>query len=66
MFREIAFGGVYVPVMTYVFFVAGAVAWSLGLLVSQRDAYKLFWHPALVRVSAFTCIFGAMSLVIYR
>lgn len=66
MLREFAFGGVYVPVMTVIFFLAGAVAWGAGVLLSKTKIYRLFWHPALVRVSVFTCIFGAMALGIYR
>lgn len=66
MFRELAIGGVYVPTLTLTFFIAAAIAWVLGGLIAQSNVYRLFWHPALMRVSVFTCIFGALALGIYR
>ncbi|MGY2197983.1 DUF1656 domain-containing protein [Pseudomonas gingeri] len=66
MFREFVLGGVYVPLMTLIFFVAAGLAWGIGALAATSNVYRLFWHPALVRVSAFTCIFGALALGIYR
>ncbi|MCS3419390.1 hypothetical protein M2399_003692 [Pseudomonas sp. BIGb0450] len=66
MLREIAFHGVYVPTMTLIFFIAAALAWALGMLCSGVDLYRFFWHPALLRLSVFTCIFGALALTVYR
>jgi Protein of unknown function (DUF1656) len=66
MFREFAFHGVYIPTMTLMFFIAAALAWALGALFSGVDLYRFFWHPALLRLSVFTCIFGALALTVYR
>jgi len=66
MYREIAFHGVYVPTMTLIFFVAAVLAWALGTLFNGVDLYRFFWHPALLRLSVFTCIFGALALTVYR
>ncbi|WP_123501499.1 DUF1656 domain-containing protein, partial [Pseudomonas frederiksbergensis] len=28
--------------------------------------YRFFWHPALLRLSLFTCLFVALALTVYR
>jgi hypothetical protein len=66
MYREIAFHGVYLPTMTLMFFIAAVLAWALGTLFSGVDLYRYFWHPALLRLSVFACIFGALALTVYR
>jgi hypothetical protein len=64
--REIALHGVYMPTMTLMFLIAAVLAWTLGRLLSGFDLYRLFWHPALLRLCVFTCIFGALALTVYR
>ena len=64
--REIAFHGIYMPTMTLMFFVAAALAWALDRFIAGYDLYRFFWHPALLRLSLFTCLFGAMALTVYR
>jgi len=64
--REIAFHGVYMPTMTLMFLVALGVGWALDRLFSSLDVYRFFWHPALLRLSLFVCLFGAMALTVYR
>lgn len=64
--REIAFHGLYMPTMTLMFLLAAGVAWALDRLFSSLDVYRFFWHPALLRLCLFVCIFGAMALTVYR
>jgi len=64
--REIAFHGVYMPTMTLMFLLAAGVTWAVDRLLSSLDVYRFFWHPALLRLCLFVCIFGAMALTVYR
>ena len=64
--REIAFPGLYMPTMTLLFVVAAGIAWAFDRLFASLDLYRFFWHPALLRLSLFVCLFGAMALTIYR
>jgi hypothetical protein len=64
--REIAFHGVYMPTMTLMFLLAAGVTWALDRFLSSVDVYRFFWHPALLRLCLFVCIFGAMALTVYR
>lgn len=64
--REIAFHGVYMPTMTLMFLIALGVGWVLDRFISGLDLYRFFWHPALLRLSLFVCLFGAMALTVYR
>ena len=64
--REIAFHGLYMPSVTVLFLIAMVLAWALDRLLSGLDLYRFFWHPALLRLSLFACIFGAMALTVYR
>jgi hypothetical protein len=64
--REIAFHGLYMPFVTVLFVIAAVLAWALDRLFSGFDLYRFFWHPALVRLSLFACLFGAMALTVYR
>lgn len=64
--REIAFHGVYMPTMTLMFLLAAGVAWAVDRWLSSLDVYRFFWHPALLRLCLFVCIFGAMALTVYR
>jgi hypothetical protein len=64
--REIAFHGVYMPTMTLMFLIAAVMARGFDRCLSGFDLYRFFWHPALLRLSLFTCLFGAMALTVYR
>ena len=64
--REIAFHGIYMPTMTLMFLIAALLAWGLDRFIAGYDGYRFFWHPALLRLSLFCCIFGAMALTVYR
>ncbi|MCA5967141.1 DUF1656 domain-containing protein [Pseudomonas sp. P129] len=64
--REIAFHGLYMPTLTLIFLLAVVLAWALDRLLAGYDLYRHFWHPALLRLSLFICIFGALALPLYR
>jgi Protein of unknown function (DUF1656) len=64
--REIAFHGVYMPALTLLLLVAIALAWVLDRALASLDLYRWFWHPALLRLSLFFCVFGALALTVYR
>ncbi|KAA8718978.1 DUF1656 domain-containing protein [Pseudomonas cannabina] len=64
--REIAFHGVYLPTLTLMFLIAVVLAWALDRLLTGFDLYRYFWHPALLRMSLFMCLFGALALPLYR
>lgn len=64
--REIAFQGVYLPALTLMLILAIGVAWVLDRLLASLDVYRRFWHPALLRLSLFFCVFGALALTVYR
>ena len=63
--RETAFHGVYMPTMTLMFLFALGLAWGLDRFIASHDGYRFFWHPALLRLSLFVCLFGAMALTVY-
>ncbi|MBC3954741.1 MULTISPECIES: DUF1656 domain-containing protein [Pseudomonas] len=64
--REIAFHGLYLPTVTLIFLIAMVLAWALDRLLAALDLYRHVWHPALLRLSLFTCLFGALALPLYR
>ena len=45
---------------------AMGLAWVLDRVLASLDVYRWFWHPALLRLSLFFCIFGALALTVYR
>ncbi|WP_024656422.1 DUF1656 domain-containing protein [Pseudomonas syringae USA007] len=64
--REIAFHGLYMPTLTLMFLIAVVLAWALDRLLAGFDLYRYFWHPALLRMSLFIFLFGALALPLYR
>ncbi|WP_109512487.1 DUF1656 domain-containing protein [Pseudomonas ovata] len=64
--REIAIHGLYLPTMSLMLVLALLLAWALDRLLSGLDLYRLFWHPALLRLSLFVCLFSALALPLYR
>jgi hypothetical protein len=64
--REIAVGGVYMPTLTLMFLLAMLLTWALDRGLAALDLYRWFWHPALLRLCLFICLFGALALTVYR
>ncbi len=64
--REIALFGVYVPSLTLLFLVTLAGGWALDRLAAWLGLYRQAWHPTLLRMSLFTCLYGLIALYVYR
>lgn len=64
--REIAIHGVYMPTLTLLFVIAAALTWGLDRIFASVGLYRFTWPPALFRVSLFACLYGGLSLTIYR
>ena len=63
--RELAIFGVLIPTLPPLFIAAMALQmladWGFGKL----GLYRVVWHPSLVRLCLFVCIFGALVLPLY-
>ena len=64
--RELVFDGVYLPTLMAAFFLATLFAWVLDKALIGLDLYRFVWHPAMLRISLFTCLFCILALTIYR
>ena len=64
--REIVLHGVYMPSLTLLFLMAFLLGWGLDRLFAWCGLYRHAWHPALLRVSLFTCLYCALALTIYH
>ncbi|AVK20834.1 DUF1656 domain-containing protein [Pseudomonas aeruginosa] len=54
------------PTLTLLFVIAAALTWGLDRIFASVGLYRFTWHPALFRVSLFACLYGGLSLTIYR
>jgi hypothetical protein len=64
--RDIAIFDVYVPALLLLFVVGGVLTWMVDRVISLSGLYRLVWHPALFRVSLLVCVWGVMSLAVFR
>lgn len=64
--REISFFDAYIPTLLLAVVIAGALTLAADLILARIGLYKLVWHPALFRVSLFTCIAALLGLMVYR
>ncbi|GAD64691.1 DUF1656 domain-containing protein [Aquipseudomonas alcaligenes] len=64
--REVALFGLYLPSLTLLFLLTLPLAWALDRLFAWRGLYRHAWHPTLLRVSLFTCLYCALALTIYH
>lgn len=64
--REIAFHGLYLPTVTVLFLVAALLAWALDRVLAAAGLYHVVWHPALLRLALFICLYCALALCVYR
>lgn len=64
--REIALFGVYMPSLTLLFLLTLAGAWGIDRLLAWYGFYRHAWHPTLLRVSLFICLYCALALFIYQ
>jgi Protein of unknown function (DUF1656) len=62
MLREIALFGALVPALLLYFLAAIPLFLMIDRLVSPLDFYHLVWHPSLVRLALFACVFSGLVL----
>jgi Protein of unknown function (DUF1656) len=62
MFAEIDFLGAFVPAIAAWFLASVGLFVPLDVLLTKSGAYRLFWHPPLVRFALFAIIFCGGSL----
>lgn len=62
--REIALGDALVPGLLVLFLLSLALLWLLDWLAGRFGIYRLVWHPPLVRLALFVCIFGSAALLL--
>lgn len=62
MLREIALFGALAPSLLLYFLAAVALFLMLDRLASPLGFYRLVWHPPLVRLALFVCLFAGLVL----
>lgn len=63
--REIAFSGLLMPTLLPLFIGCILLQWGIDTLLTRAGLYAHIWHPALLRLSLFVCLFGVLGLLIY-
>jgi hypothetical protein len=64
--REIDFFGVLLPGVLPIFLASLVLQVVLDRVLSHVGAYRRSWHPALVRLCLFVCIFSALLVTLYQ
>lgn len=64
--RELAVFGVLIPTLVPLFFISLLLQVLLDWVLGLAGVYRRLWHPALVRLCLFTCIFAGLLLWCYR
>jgi uncharacterized protein DUF1656 len=62
MLREISLFGALVPSLLLYFLTAIPLFLLVDRLASPLGLYRLVWHPPLVRLALFVCVFAALVL----
>jgi len=62
MLREIGLFGALVPSLLLYFLVSVALFLVIDRLASPLGVYRLVWHPPLVRLALFVCLFSGLVL----
>jgi hypothetical protein len=62
MLREIALFGAGVPSVLLYFLAAVALFLAADQLAKPLGFYRLVWHPPLVRLALFVCLFAGLVL----
>ena len=63
MLREIGLFGALVPSLLLYFLAAVALFLAADRLASRLGLFRLFWHPPLVRLALFVCLFSGLVLI---
>lgn len=66
MLREIALFGAGVPSVLLYFLAAIALFLAADQLANRLGFYYLVWHPPLVRLALFVCLFAGLVLFTCR
>jgi hypothetical protein len=62
MLREIPLFGALAPSLLLYFLAAVPVFLMIDRLASPLGFYRLVWHPPLVRLALFACVFSGLVL----
>lgn len=63
--RELVLAGILFPTLLLVFVAAAALTWLLDTLSARLGLQRFVWHPPLLRLALFVCLFGVGGLLIY-
>jgi protein AaeX len=63
MLREIGLFGAGVPSLLLYFLAAIPLFLVIDRLASALGFYRLVWHPSLVRLALFVCLFSGLVLL---
>ena len=63
MLREIALFGAGVPSLLLYFLAAVPLFLAVDQLARPLGLYRLVWHPPLVRLALFVCLFSGLVLL---
>ena len=63
MLREVGLFGALVPSLLLYFLAAIPLFLVIDRLASPLGFYRLVWHPPLVRLALFTCVFSGIVLL---
>jgi hypothetical protein len=62
MLREIGLFGALAPTLLLYFLAAIPLFLAIDRLASPLGLYRLVWHPPLVRLALFACVFSGLVL----
>jgi len=64
--RDINFFGVLLPGILPLFLMTLLLQVVIDSALNRIGAYRRSWHPALVRVCLFVCIFSSLLIFLYK
>lgn len=64
--HEIVVFDAQVPVLLPIFLVSLLLLWGLDGLLGRFGLYRYVWHPPLVRLALFACVFCSLGLLVMR
>ncbi|MCO6062886.1 DUF1656 domain-containing protein, partial [Pseudomonas sp. MOB-449] len=47
------------------FLLAMLLTWGLDRLLAGSGVYRHAWHPSLLRMGLFACVFAGLALTVY-
>ena len=62
MLREIALFGALMPSLLLYFLASVLLFLAIDRIASPLGFYRLVWHPPLVRLALFVCVFSGLVL----